>query len=338
MAGADTACVPARAGTILGVTRSAPPRLRLEAGRALASSLGSDAPRPLPRHARRLRLFPDPATAARTRSPARPSTTSTSSRRSRRWRSAVLATARQRGGAPRGACALAAAVGALPTAACSSSPTPPARSSPPIRRRALDPRTLSDLLGEAQPLTLFARPRRRHDDPARRRSEALATVRRPARRAGQIAVVQPIGALLADWRSRTLGAGLAACRGGARAHRPRRRLLAAGEPRARGRRGLRQGQAPDRLGAEPRAMRIVGLGHRPRPHLLVGLDVRDARLRAPRTSSCPSARSTPSSIRTTATSTASPTGSPRRRPRSSTTISASAAPSGTGSGCAPGPS
>ena len=67
-----------------------------------------------------------------------------------------------------------------------------------------------------------------------------------------------------------------------RAADPRLCLPLAGHPRARGRRDLRHRAQPHRHRAQPRPLRPVGLGPRPRPHLLVAFDVRDPGPRAAR--------------------------------------------------------
>ena len=81
------------------------------------------------------------------------------------------------------------------------------------------------------------------------------------------------------------GAGLLGLRHGVdrhalRHHRlrradPRLRLPLAGDARARGRRDLRYGALAHRYRAQPRTLRIVGLGPRPRPRVLVAFHVRD---------------------------------------------------------------
>ncbi len=63
---------------------------------------------------------------------------------------------------------------------------------------------------------------------------------------------------------------------GLRAHRDRDGLLLADQPRRRGRGHPCARAWAHRHGAEPRALRPVGLGPRARPHLLVGVDVRHA--------------------------------------------------------------
>ena len=73
---------------------------------------------------------------------------------------------------------------------------------------------------------------------------------------------------------------------------PRLRLPLAVDPRPRGRSHQRRGARPDRHRAQPRPLRIVGLGPLPRQDLLVGIDVHDARARTPATTSSPSAKST----------------------------------------------
>ncbi len=105
---------------------------------------------------------------------------------------------------------------------------------------------------------------------------AIATVRnlrrtdRPAR-----------GAAAARRRARHLALRHHPHRHAAHHHRrraadPRLRLPLAGEPRPRGRRHLRHRAGAHRHRADARALRPVGLGHGPRPDVLVLLDVRDA--------------------------------------------------------------
>ena len=139
----------------------------------------------------------------------------------------------------------------------------------------------------------------------------IATVRGLPGSQGQIAVVHLTERLLSDWRMRTHQRGLAACRGGVRARRASAAPTVLQASRARAADEVcEKVKRPDRLGAEPRALRIVGLGHRARPYLLVGFDVRDARLRASRRVPVLRRGQRASSIARTATSTASPTGSP----------------------------
>jgi hypothetical protein len=71
-------------------------------------------------------------------------------------------------------------------------------------------------------------------------------------------------------------------RHGSRAARHRPRLLPPGEPGPRGGSRVRKGAPPDRRRLEPRTLRAVGLGHRPRTHLLVRFHVPAPRLRAAR--------------------------------------------------------
>ena len=143
---------------------------------------------------------------------------------------------------------------------------------------------------------------------------------------------------LADWRARTqsfvllVGAAGLVLSGISTAY-----FWQAWRARAR-RPDLRQGPQAPRHRALARPLRAVGLGPRARHDLLVGFDVRDARLRATRASSCPSARSTASSTPRTATSIALADMLGRREATTSTTCSASAPPTATGSGCGPAPS
>ena len=73
---------------------------------------------------------------------------------------------------------------------------------------------------------------------------------------------------------------------------PRLRLPLAVDPRPRGRSHQRRGARPDRHRAQPRPLRLVGLGPLARQDLLVGIDVHDARASTPATTSSPSAKST----------------------------------------------
>ena len=73
---------------------------------------------------------------------------------------------------------------------------------------------------------------------------------------------------------------------------PRLRLPLAIDPRPRGRSHQRRGARPDRHRAQPRPLRLVGLGPLARQDLLVGIDVHDARASTPATTSSPSAKST----------------------------------------------
>jgi two-component system cell cycle sensor histidine kinase PleC len=67
------------------------------------------------------------------------------------------------------------------------------------------PRVLADLLGEAQPLTLFADRAGVMTVRLADGQDAIATVRSLAASSGQIAVVQPLPRVLASWQARTLG-------------------------------------------------------------------------------------------------------------------------------------
>jgi two-component system cell cycle sensor histidine kinase PleC len=75
-------------------------------------------------------------------------------------------------------------------------------SHPPM---ATSPRTLSDLLGEAQPLMLFADRAGVMMVRLATGREGIATVRALPASSGQIAIVQPLSSVLAAWHVRTLG-------------------------------------------------------------------------------------------------------------------------------------
>ncbi len=287
MAGATTACVPARAGTILGVTRSIanPAFRRLEQYESLLRLAVPALLGPVSRHARHERVD------AGSRWPR-----GDGPRRHQRYR---------RHRVPRGHEARAAAgsdgargprrrhrpssrnrmpsvsLAAQPHRSCSAERT--ARSWRPIRPAAVAPATLARTPRRSAAADGVRRPRRRHDDPARRRRRrASPPCARFPHRGGQIAVVQPLPRVLSGWWARTVGqvSLLGAATVVLLGHRPR--LLDAGEPRARGGRGLREGSRPDRFRPQPRPLRALGLGYRPRPDLLVGFHVRAARLRAAR--------------------------------------------------------
>src|SRR5215203_2893543 len=183
MAGADTACVPARAGTILGVTRSPAPSFRLQRaepwlrlsvptllGLFLVTlgvcgyfQIGNSRRDALAGAASEIEIV---ATLA------------------------ALARSLPAGALPNGRMLLiAGAAGEILAAHPPASP---------------GPRLLSEILGEAQPLTLFGDRagvmaiRLGNDAPA------LATVRGLPGSQGQIAVVHLTERLLSDWRMRTL--------------------------------------------------------------------------------------------------------------------------------------
>jgi two-component system cell cycle sensor histidine kinase PleC len=112
-------------------------------------------------------------------------------------------------------------------------------------------------------------------------SAGIAAVRNLPAPLGQLIAVQPAHRALEGWRSdSTLTVTLVTTTGVV--------LLILGfafhwqATRARGGRDLRNGARPDRHRAQPRPLRIVGLGSRARAHLLVGFDVRDFGLRAAR--------------------------------------------------------
>ena len=208
MAGAATACVPARAGTILGVTRSDAnptyrrleqyePLLRLAVPAILALFL--------------LTL------AASAWIQVREGRESTLARRGRGYRHHRLAVGCQawRSSAPadRNAAAaqLDAVVRGMPAAALTAKPHPRARRRgrqrcwrsirPPCRL----PATLIDLLGEAQPLTTFADRAGVMTIKLASGVDGIATVRSLPASSGQIALVQPLPRVLSGWWSRTVG-------------------------------------------------------------------------------------------------------------------------------------
>ena len=115
---------------------------------------------------------------------------------------------------------------------------------------------------------------------------------------------------------------------------PRLRLPLAGDAGARSGPDLRNGPQPHRYRAQPRPLRLVGLGPRARPHLLVAVDVRHSR-------ACSQGR--PADVRRRQRAGASgrraalrPRGanSPKPRRPPSITPSACATPTAIGSGCA----
>ena len=198
--------------------------------------------------------------------------------------------------------------------------------------------TLADVLGTGQPLTTFAEQAGVLQVVLADGTEALAMVRSLKGHYGQVAVIQSVDAALDEWRldaallvtlfSTTGGIllilgfafhwqSLARTQADAICDRVRQRVDTALN---RGRCGLWDWD--------------IARG----PIYLVGLDVRDARLRAARASSCRSASQPRSSIPRMATSTRSPTSSPARGRRQSTTRSASATSAATGCGCASAPS
>src|SRR5215212_7037188 len=70
---------------------------------------------------------------------------------------------------------------------------------------ALAPRTLGDLLGDAQPLTVFVDRAGVMTIRLADGADAIATVRALTSSSGQIAVVQPLSDVLAAWAARTVG-------------------------------------------------------------------------------------------------------------------------------------
>ena len=205
MAGADASCVPARAGTILGVTRAAPPSLRLKRVEpwlrlsvptllgVFLVTLGACAFFQI-KQSRKDALADAIADVDVV---------------------ATLAASLQAGVGGEGLAAdarLAALLRALPPSAL------------PRERRVLianetgvvlaaypsdapSKRTLDDLLGDAQPLTAFAERAGVMRIALGDGRDAYATVRKLAGAAGQIAVVQPVESALAEWRNRSLGQG-----------------------------------------------------------------------------------------------------------------------------------
>jgi len=203
MAGAETACAPARAGTILGITRS----------------IANPAYRVLEKFEPSLR-FAVPALLILFL------TTLAISAwiQVRAWREEALVDAitdvdivamlsaskfaRQESvsGSPDAARALAELAKTLPVGALAhgrlllladSSGT--VQASHP--ESSLAPRTLSELFGDAQPLTLFADRAGVMTVRLATGEEAIATVRDLPTQLGQIAVIQPVGSVLTNWRS-----------------------------------------------------------------------------------------------------------------------------------------
>ena len=145
---------------------------------------------------------------------------------------------------------------------------------PPLGARG---RLLSDLLGAAQPLTVFA------DKPGVMRidladgEDVLAAVRQLDAPYGQIAVIHPVSDLLSDWRSASFRSGFLLFSTAfvliviALAYfwqTDRAVEVEAIHARVHGRIDTALNRGP---------LRPVGLGPRARPHLLVRLHVRDAR-------------------------------------------------------------
>ena len=203
MAGADAACVPARAGTILGVTRSASPSLRLK---QVEPWLRLSVPTLLGVF---LVTFGICAFF-----------------QIKNGRKDALAAASAEVEVIATLAALAGSIGADDELGAEARLAGLARSLPlpalPKDRALLianasgdvlaaypafgpRPRTFNDLLGDAQPLTIFADRAgvmriKLADD-----KEAFAAVRNLAGGTGRIAVVHPVESVLAEWRTRTLG-------------------------------------------------------------------------------------------------------------------------------------
>jgi two-component system cell cycle sensor histidine kinase PleC len=203
MAGADAACVPARAGTILGVTRSASPSLRLKRVElwlrlsvptligVFLVTLGVCAFFQIKQSRRDalanaivdLDVIATLAASLQPRDLGDGATAET--------RLAALLRSLPPSALPKNRRLLIAdKAGAVLAAYPAEAPLP---------------RSLDDLLGDAQPLTAFA------DRAGVMRialgddRDAYATVRKLAGASGQIAVVQPVDGVLSEWRNRTLG-------------------------------------------------------------------------------------------------------------------------------------
>jgi two-component system, cell cycle sensor histidine kinase PleC len=201
MAGANASCVPARAGTILGVTRSPAPSFRLQRAEpwlrlSVPTLLGiflvtlgvcgyfhiansrRDA---LAAAAADIEIVAALAALALAGpSEGVPETT----------RLAALVRSLPPGALPDGRMLLVANAAGDVLAA-----------HPPEGAR---PRLLSDILGEAQPLTLFGDRAGVMTVSLASEAPALATVRSLPGSQGRIAVVHPTGRLLSNWRMRTL--------------------------------------------------------------------------------------------------------------------------------------
>ena len=161
-----------------------------------------------------------------------------------------------------------------------------------IRRASAVPATLSTCSARRSRSRTFADRAGVMTITLARASTASRRCARCPHRPGRSRSCSRVPRVLAGWRARTIGHVLAARRRHRRAARHRHCLCHAGEPRPRRRRGLREGPRPDRFGAQPRPLRTVGLGHRARPHLLVGFRCTSCSATSARTSSCRSARST----------------------------------------------
>src|SRR3954463_10674873 len=213
MAGADTACVPARAGTILGVTRSPAPSFRLQRaepwlrlsvptllGLFLLTlrvcgyfQIGNSRRDALAGAASEIEIVATLAALA---------LGGAGDSASAETRLAAPARSPPAGAPPRLARALPA--GAPPNGRMLLTASPAGEILAAHPPASLGPRLLSEILGEAQPLTLFGDRagvmaiRLGNDAPA------LATVRGLPGSQGQIAVVHLTERLLSAWRMRTL--------------------------------------------------------------------------------------------------------------------------------------
>ena len=202
MAGAATASVPARAGTILGMTRST--RTHLSASRTirtLAAARRSGDPGAVSPDARSERLDLGARRAREARSPTR-SRISTSSPRCRLPSLAFIMrrpTATRRRPSSTRSCAAClpprspkAAPASVDAAGKVLAVHPPAM---PV------PATLIDLLGEAQPLSTFADRAGVMTIKLASGVDGIATVRSLPASSGQIALVQPLPRVLSGWWS-----------------------------------------------------------------------------------------------------------------------------------------
>ena len=251
MAGAETACVPARAGTILGITRSlaSPAYRRLERIRTLAEARRPGPPGRLSRHPRDERLDPGSrrargsdrrrdqrhrrdrdALGREARRPCRPGRQQRGGGAAGRLREGTARRTRSRAD---GSLLLTDALGSV------LATHPPTAAHPP---------TLADLLGEAQPLTLFADRAGVMTIRLATGEDGIATVRALPASAGQVAIVQPLSSVLAGVdRLQDPRAGIASRRRSRRARRDRACLFHAVEPRACRERSLREGARPHRF-------------------------------------------------------------------------------------------
>ena len=143
-------------------------------------------------------------------------------------------------------------------------------------------RRLIDVLGPTQPLTTFGAAAGVLEIPLADGSLAYGAVRSLFASNGELAIVHGRAEALAAWAVRHRADGHALRHHRLRRADPRLRLPLAGDPRARGRRDLRDGPLAHRYRAQPRPLRIVGLGSRTRPRVLVAFHVRDLRPQAAR--------------------------------------------------------